>query len=292
MRSQKQKSLRQLTAEDITRAAEQNYVDYWRCVGLSPNAVFSEEGGITQCVTGLPQELFNVVMKCRLSEVDIDSRIDSVIGMFKSRRLDMIWHVGELTEPRDLGRYLEARGHPHDYDLIAMAIDLDECEDRSDGGWKSITKPVVSETDCREWIACLTRSWESPREVAIWMAENACFNTSVERSLGLSLPRKMFLGYREEVPVSASMLFWSEGIAGLQTVGTVHEGRGRGVAGATVKAAVDEARRAGFGFVVVLSTVEGVGMYKKVGFIPFGKLPEHSMHFSGSFGQSESPGRP
>ena len=279
MKQGKQRLLRDLSAQDIARACEQNYIDYWRCVGLSPNAEFSERGGVTQCITGLPQEIFNVVMRCSLSTDDIEKRMDSVIGQFRSCRLTMIWHVGMLTEPKDLGRYLEARGYPHDYDLTAMAIDLDGIAEHSGLSAEVTTKTVETGEDCRGWIACLTRSWESPKEVAPWMLENACFNTSLEREKRLSLPRKMFLGILDGAPVSASMLFWSEDIAGLQAVGTIHPGRGKGVGGATAKAALSEARRMGFKLVVVLSTVEGVGMYEKVGFKPFGKLPEHTMDF-------------
>lgn len=279
MKLGKKSLLRDLSAEDIARACEQNYIDYWRCVGLSPNAEFSEKGGVTQCITGLPQEIFNVVMRCTLSSDDLKERIDSVIDQFRSRKLTMIWHVGMLTEPKDLGRHLEARGYPHDYDLTAMAIDLSRVGEHpglSDG---VTTKTVASEKDCEEWVACLARSWESPKEVAPWMLENACFNISLEKRERLSLPRQMFIGFLNGAPVSASMLFWSEDIAGLQAVGTIHSGRGKGVGGATVEAALAEARRMGFKFVVVLSTVEGVGMYKKVGFKPFGKLPEHTMDF-------------
>ena len=75
------------------------------------------------------------------------------------------------------------------------------------------------------------------------------------------------------------MLFWSGDVAGLQDVGTDHSARGKGVGGAVARAAMGDAREMGFGHLVVLSTVEGVGMYKKVGFKTFGKLPEHSMDF-------------
>jgi len=274
----KQRPLRDLSAEDVVAAAELNYIDYWRCAGLSPNAEFSETEGVTRCITGLSQEIFNVVLRCHLSGPDIEGTIDSLIDQFRSRRLNLIWHVGMLTEPKDLGSRLEEKGYPHDYDLTSMAIDLDSVShaDRADG---STVKEVVSRKDCSEWISCLTRSWESPKEVAPWMLGNACFNVDLEREMRLSLPRKMFLGSLDGVPVSASMLFWSEDIAGLQAVGTIRESRGRGVGGATVRAALVEAHRMGFRTVVVLSTVEGVGMYKKVGFLPFGKLPEHSMDF-------------
>ena len=279
MRPNNRRSLEELSSGEIVRACEQNYVDYWRCVGKSPNAEFSEAGGITRCITGLPQEIFNVVMSCRLSQDDLDERINTMIDHFRSRRLNLIWHVGELTEPRDLGSCLEARGYPHDYDLAAMAIDLDDDEEDIDLPSSVAVRIVSNSEDCGQWVECLTRSWESPPEVAPWMLRNACFNTSIEHDRRLSLPRKLYLGLLDGKPVGAAMLFWDSDVPGLQDVGTVHSSRGKGVGGTMVKAAMRDARAMGFRYSVVLSTVEGVDMYEKVGFRHFGKLPEHSMDF-------------
>jgi len=273
------RSLNELSPEEAVRACERNYVDYWRCVGLSPNADFSETKGITRCVTGLPQEMFNVVLSCHLEGDAIDMRIDEEIRDLRARQIPLIWHVGTLTEPRDLGRYLEARGFPNDYDLAAMAIDLESTDHKIDMQDGLAVRQVASEKDCREWIDCLTGSWESPKEVAPWMMNNACFNLPIEQGSSLSLPRRMYLASLEGVPSGASMLFWSNGVAGLQDVGTVHAARRKGVGAAVVESALAEARRMGFMHVVVLSTVDAVAMYKRCGFRVYGKLPEHSMDF-------------
>ena len=272
------KALRDLSADDICMACEQNYIDYWRSVGLTPNAEFSEDGGITRCITGLGQEFLNVVMSCKLPGDSLGSSIDAMIDQFRRRRLLLTWHVGRLTVPRDLGRHLEARGFPHDYDLTAMAYDLEQ-EDVSKPPEGVAVRRVSSGEDCRTWVSCLTRGWESPPDVAPWMNENACYNIPLESRMRISLPRRMYLGMLNGRPVGASMLFWSKDVAGLQCVGTAHEGRGKGVGGAVVSAALADARALGFRHVVVLSTVEGIGMYRRVGFLTFGKLPEHSMDF-------------
>jgi len=272
-------SLADLSQEDVVRACERNYIDYWRCVGLSPNASFSETSGITRCLTDLPQEMFNVVLKCHLEGDAIDTRIDDEIRDFRARQIPLIWHVGMLTEPKDLGRCLESRGFPHDYDLAAMAIDLESADDRIDRHDGLVVGQVASEQDCREWVKCLTGSWESPKEVAAWMMNNACFNLRIEQDSVLSLPRRMYLASLEGVPSGASMLFWSNGVAGLQNVGTIHAARRKGVGAAVVESALAEARRMGFKHVVVLSTVEAVAMYKRCGFRVYGKLPEHAMDF-------------
>ncbi|MGQ9586883.1 MAG: GNAT family N-acetyltransferase [Thermoplasmata archaeon] len=279
MSALKRKSLAELSAEEVVKACEQNYIDYWRCVGSSPNAEFSENRGITQCITGLSQDIFNVVLKCNLAPETIDSRIDDAIRYYKSRRIPMVWHAGMLSEPKDIGRYLEARGFLHDYDLAAMAIELDSLHPSPDLPEAPSVKTVASGLDSKHWVECLTSSWESPKEAVPWMLQNACFNVSLELEAQRSLPRRMYLGLLEGQPVSTSMLVWSNDVAGLQAIGTVRSARGKGAGTAVITAALADARMMGFKFAVVLSTVEGLGLYKKCGFRAFGKLPEHSMHF-------------
>ncbi|MBU0624302.1 MAG: hypothetical protein KJ672_05595, partial [Candidatus Thermoplasmatota archaeon] len=228
--------------EELVRACEENYADYWRCVALSSNADFSEIRGITRCITGLQQEVFNIVLSCHLEVDAIDARMDEEIRDFGARQIPVIWHVGMLTEPEDLSRHLEARGFPHDYDLAAMAVDLESVDGRAGRQDGVSIRRVAIEQDCREWAGCLAESWESPKEVAPWMMNNACFNRVIEQRRGLSLPRKMYLASLEGIPSAGSMLFWNNGIAGLQTVGTVHAARRKGAGMAVVDGALADAR--------------------------------------------------
>ncbi len=261
------------------KACEQNYIDYWACAGAPPWAEFSDDGGITRAMTGLPNEIFNVVLKCRLSPDRVEEAIDTAIEGFRARRVPLLWHVGMLSEPRDLGRLLEARGYPHDYDLRAMSASLNELETQVDVPEEIRVGAVSDESQSERWIECLASSWHLPRAVPEWMSRNPCFNVGVESRNGLALNRRMYLGLLDNEPVSASMLFWSEGIAGLQAVGTVPSAQNRGVGSETVRAALVDARAMGYSEVVVLSTVEGVRLYEKMGFRVFGNLPEHSMRF-------------
>ena len=261
--------------ELVVKACEENYADFWRCIALSSNANFSETRGITRCLTDLQQEMFNVVLSCRLEMDAIDARLDEEIRDFAARQIPVIWHIGMLTEPKDLGRYLEARGFPHDYDLTVMAVALESVDSSTDSRDGPTVRRVANEQDCREWAVCLTESWESPKEVAPWMMNNACFNISIEQRRGFSLPRKMYVASLGGAPSAGSMLFWSNGVAGLQMVGTVQDARRKGVGTAVVEGALVDARTMGFKHVVVLSTVEAVDLYKRCGFRVFGKLPEH-----------------
>jgi ribosomal protein S18 acetylase RimI-like enzyme len=279
LRDFKRKMLEHIAPEDIVKACEQNYIDYWACAGAPPWAEFLEDKGITRAITGLPNEIFNVVLKCRLGQDKVEETIDAAIEDFRSRRIPLLWHVGRLSEPADLGGRLEARGYPNDYDLRAMAVCLDVLKMPTAIPEKVRVDVVSDESQSVKWIECLASSWHVPKEVPEWMSRNPCFNVGVESRIGLALNRRMYLGLLDDEPVSASMLFWNEGIAGLQAVGTVPSAQNRGVGSATVRAALMDARSMDYSEVVVLSTVEGVKLYEKLGFRTFGNLPEHSMRF-------------
>lgn len=273
------KPLSELEADEVVVACERNYIDYWACAGARPYADYSEDGGITRAITGLPNEIFNVVLMCKLSCESVDRSIDAAIESFRDQRIPLLWHVGKLTEPRDLGKRLESRGFPHDYDLRAMAVDL-KSADESLISVDGIEAEVVSNVEqSRHWIGCIASSWHLPKEVPEWMFRNPCFNMALESSSNVRLPRRMYLGLMNGKPVSASMLFWSDEIAGLQAVGTIPSAQKKGAGGVTVGAALRDARKMGFRNVVVLSTVEGVPLYENLGFRAFGLLPEHSMRF-------------
>jgi len=275
----KRKSLEELTSEEVVRACEENYINFWRNIGTSPNAEFSGDKGITRCITGLSQDVFNVVLKCNLDPETIDTRIDDAIKYFRFRRIPLLWHTGILSEPKDIGKYLEARGFPMDYELAAMAVDLSAIGESFELSEIVSVHTVTYEADSKRWAECLVSSWESPKETVSWMKHNVCFNPSLEKSNITSPPRRMYMALLEGKPVSTSMLVWDNEVAGLEMVGTIPSARGKGAGTAVVQAALADAHAMGFRFVVVLGTIEGVRLYEKCGFKTFGKLPEHTMDF-------------
>jgi len=272
-------ALSELTSEEIITECELNYIDYWRSATAHSTSEWSEDCGITRCVTGLPQEIFNVVLRSNLMREDADRCIDRVISEFRMRRIPLIWHVGRTSSPGDLGSYLEARGYPRDYDLIAMAADLRQLERPIDFPDRVKVRPCSTVLDCGDWIDCLVRSWDSPKEVGQWMKANPFYAADPPVRDRRTSSRVMYLGFLDGIPSGALMLFIARGVAGLQCVGTVGPSRRRGLAEAMVRTAMRDASERGHRFIVVLSTTEGVPLYEKAGFRRYGKLPEHSMYF-------------
>ncbi len=273
------RTLSSISSDAVVRLCEENYIDYWRSATWSSKHEWSDEGGITRCVTGLPQEIFNVVLFCNLSKKEVGSRVDRLIGEFRERRIPLIWHVGKTTTPSDLGSYLEARGYPKDYDLVAMAADLSEPPAKKAIGEGTIVRVCESRKDHKDWISCLASSWDSPEPVRRWMLSNPFFAESPGADGSWPSSRVLYLGLLDGEPCGALMLLCSRGVAGLQCVGTVKTAQRRGVGEAMARAAIGDASSRGHKMVVVLSTTEGVPLYRKAGFRTFGKLPEHGMYF-------------
>jgi ribosomal protein S18 acetylase RimI-like enzyme len=118
----------------------------------------------------------------------------------------------------------------------------------------------------------LTSSWDSPEPVREWMLANPFF-------VGPRPGRTMYLGSIEGSPSGALMVLASRGVAGLECVGTIKSAQRRGLGEALVRTALKDAIEEGHKLVVVLSTTEGVPLYKKAGFRAYGTLPEHGMYF-------------
>lgn len=218
-------------------------------------------------------------MKTEFSEADADKGIDQLIDFYKKRRVPLLWYTGVLCTPKDMRQRLEKRGHPHDYDLTAMAMNLDSLKGDFQKPHGLVVREVRNSADSEKWIRCLASAWESPKELVPWMMKNPCYNVSLRTRSGVSLPRKLFLGVIDNEPVGTVLINWQGGLIGLQTVGTSKSARYKGIGSAVVGAALSDARAMGFKFMVVLSTVEGVKLYSRLGFKIFGKFPEHSMHF-------------
>jgi len=277
--SAKSKTLREMSADEVVKVCEINYIDYWRSATAASAEEYSEDGGIKRCITGLAQDIFNVVLCCELAEDTAPAQIDRALAEFRSRRVPMIWHVGKTSTPASISELLNERGFPHDYDLVAMAADLSHSPPSVPLREGVSLRKCESAIDIGHWIDSLTDSWGSPADVGRWMRGNPFFGPD-SHPLGRSASdRIMYLGFLNGVPSGAVMLLTSRGTAGLQCVGTVASAQRRGVGEALVRAALSDAARMGHKFVVVLSTTEGVPLYRRAGFKAYGTLPEHSMYF-------------
>lgn len=83
----------------------------------------------------------------------------------------------------------------------------------------------------------------------------------------------LVVAYESERPVSAAMVLFSHGIAGLYWVGTVIDSRGKGLGETCVKEATNEAFRRGAALVVLQASKFGEPIYTRMGFKEITRYP-------------------
>ena len=80
-------------------------------------------------------------------------------------------------------------------------------------------------------------------------------------------PMKYYIGYLEGEPIATSQLLLSSGVAGLYSVTVVPDSRGKGIGTEMSLHPLRIARSLGYKIGVLDSTMKGLGIYKRLGFI-------------------------
>jgi len=84
--------------------------------------------------------------------------------------------------------------------------------------------------------------------------------------LGLGLPMRNYLGYVGGKPVATSCLFLGGGAAGIYSVSTLPEVRGKGIGAAMTVRPLLDARERGYRIGTLQSSDMGFNIYQKLGF--------------------------
>ena len=84
--------------------------------------------------------------------------------------------------------------------------------------------------------------------------------------LGLGFPIHNYLGYLNGQPVATSCIFFGGGVAGMYSVSTLPEARGRGIGSAMTLRPLDQARERGYRIGILQSSAMGYNVYKRIGF--------------------------
>jgi GNAT superfamily N-acetyltransferase len=99
----------------------------------------------------------------------------------------------------------------------------------------------------------------SPAEVDVDMADDAC--------------AQFFAIIRDDCVVATSMLFLDDGLAGIYSVATLSEERGKGIGAHVTAEALRVAKALGYGVGVLQSSQIGHSVYLGLGFVDVGNVP-------------------
>lgn len=266
--------LTDLTESQLNDAIECNVRDYLQTtLRAFPSGQTQEERGSLRFLTGLPHPLFNGLFSAELAPESAEAQIRAVQEEFRRRGLPMVWWVVGTTRPGDLGARLQAHGFLKSC-APNMVLDLSAAEEtpETDGALR-VCAVASAQTYRNGWSAVMAAAFQLPPFV-----EKAAAESGERLDLSPQSDMRCFLGSYEGRAAACACLFLSAGVAGIYSVGTLPEFRGRGFGAAVTRAAIAEARRRGYRFCALQSSQKGYSLYRRLGFRDCGQMCRYTWH--------------
>ena len=241
-------------------AAQSNLVEFFRYWGSSKHVRRHDSPELSWIESNLEFSLFNQVYVSKLRRETAEDTIEKVLSNFETRSLTFEWSLLPGTEPADLPAMLRKRGFVFEGDKPSMTIDLKRLTAKPPPA-KFLIREVESDEDLQVFMHVTKRAFEvSNRDHGVFL--------DILRSLGVGSRSRYecYLGVLNGQPVATSMLFRAGGVAGVYWVGTVPEGRGKGVGTQMTMKPLIDARMAGLDTATLQATSMGEPVYQRIGF--------------------------
>lgn len=245
----------------IVSAAQSNLVEFFRYWGSSKLVRRHDSPKLSWIESNVEFSLFNQVYLAKLSPEAAEDTIEEVLSNFETRALTFEWSILPGTEPADLPTRLRKHGFVFEGDKPSMTIDLKRLTANPSPPAKFLIRKVESDEDLQVFMHVTVRAFEvSNRDHGVFL--------DILRSLGVGSGSRYecYLGILNGQPVATSMLFRTGGVAGVYWVGTVPEGRGRGVGTQMTMKPLIDARIAGLDIATLQATSMGEPVYRGIGF--------------------------
>jgi ribosomal protein S18 acetylase RimI-like enzyme len=238
----------------------------------TPGMVVRDEGDLFLVDSGLACDTFNKVARARLEESKADSRIKDVIRYFQAARRPFTWWGGPGSRPLNLESRLRAHGFEAGESELGMSLEFSQLPARLESRKGMIIRRAETRQEIADFAAVIAANWAPPDFHVI-----AFYERTTAALLEANCPMRLFVGYLDGEPVSASEVFFGAGVAGIYSVATRKEYRGRGLGSALTYAAAQEAKRMSIPRAVLQSSNDGKGVYVRLGFQRVGRFIEYTI---------------
>jgi ribosomal protein S18 acetylase RimI-like enzyme len=258
---------------DETRTAEAAADNFATHVSWAPSRIrgmrVAEDDGLLLVDSGLASDTFNVVCRSRLPQGSAAKRVREAIDHFRRERRTFSWWTAPGDRPEGLAGLLVENGlRPAEVETACGSISIG-C--RSGRPLRASMFAASEPRPSSGAVARVTAANAAPRDAAV----ERYFRLAAPFVLANDSPLSFFLGYLAGEPVAAAEITAGESIAGLYGLSTIEAFRGRGFGGALTLAALREARAAGRHTAVLQAAPAGAGLYRRIGFAPFGEIVEY-----------------
>lgn len=212
-------------------------------------------------ITGVQAGNLNPVF-VRKRNSSIESILKECVQFYGDENLAFVMVVPEELSNREMGDVLKGYGFSRAYKTMAMALDLRESECFLEEMAHAI-RPMDGDLD--EWSRPLSDAFESTQLVTIQ------YTYSHKMALGQGHALNHFSLFVGHEAVSSITLSIHDGLARIDDLGTSSDFQGRGFATHLMKYVLLKAIELGATKCFLDASVEGLSLYKKLGFKPLFK---------------------
>jgi ribosomal protein S18 acetylase RimI-like enzyme len=244
----------------LVTAIRANMGDLFRLMSRAIPGEHFENGKFTRWHTPLPHPWFNGVLSVSPFEEADDDFIEETVRYFRGKKVGTFtWWMDPPLRASDWEPALSKHGFGFSDDTPGMAIDLealDESQPPVDG---LEVRDEADEGFLRTWKKVFVKGYGLPAD---W--ESLVFELWLKLSSDSRL--RNYVGYLNGEPVSTSCLVYGGGAAGIYSVATLPEARGKGIGATLTLKPLQDARKKGYRVGTLQSSKMGFNVYKKLGF--------------------------
>ena len=224
--------------------------------------------------SGLPCDTFNKIARLHVRMGrGFDTRLKELEEFFQGR--PFTWWLGPDTEPGNLGAELERRGLRRDDVSVGMNLDLSRLSGQAPDTAVPLTvRPARHSSELAAYAALLAANWEPPDTCVI-----QAYAGAVTALLSPRCPLRFMVGYVDGEAVCGAEFRLGPGtLAGVYGLVTPARHRRQGFASRLLWAALADLRAAGFTHATLQASQDGLRLYRRMGFQPYGDWVEYCGH--------------
>lgn len=223
-----------------------------------------EEPDVAWSVPAEGSEMRPIVAWCNFEPDTVGRRLDDLVAVADARHAAFLWWLAPHHQPVDLGDRLERHGFSEVDDTAAMAMDLDRLPEPDELPGVRI-KLLEDAEDVDAYVDLLVREWEQSHP-STPSGGREVRQRHLLGKLGQDPDSRRFIAWLDGRPVATSRLSMAGGAAGLYTVITMPEARGRGIGRQMTLRAMHAGREAGMRIGTLQATDMGFRIYSRLGF--------------------------
>jgi ribosomal protein S18 acetylase RimI-like enzyme len=244
----------------LITATRANMSDLFRLMSSAIPEEHLENEKFTRWCTPLAHPWFNGALSTKPFEEIDDAFIADTIQYFRSKGISTFtWWMDPPLRASDWTTALSKHGFGFSDDTPGMAVDLQALNESQPAVDGLEIRTAADEESLRVWTHVFIKGYELPPD---W--ENIAFDLWSKLSHDSRV--RNYVGYLNNKPVSTSCMIYGGGAAGIYSVATLPEARGKGIGAALTLKPLQDARELGYRIGTLQSSAMGFNVYKKLGF--------------------------